>query len=185
MKRRVFTILSALSLVLCVATCWMWIRSYSRDDTFEWRDRGLTPASLGDGWYRYIWGRSAWGLFQLQWYRQSYTGEATSFLLVDPCAEPRRALISNPVSTHQWPTGTFYGFSYARTHDEHSTLIAASAPEAGVVAFTCIMLSTTVVPVCRYRRRIKHGVCHQCGYDLRATPERCPECGTEAKTADA
>jgi hypothetical protein len=54
------------------------------------------------------------------------------------------------------------------------------------VPYWAVFASFTAIPGVRtlaaVRRRCKRrqaaGVCPTCGYDLRATPERCPECGT-------
>jgi hypothetical protein len=48
-------------------------------------------------------------------------------------------------------------------------LVTAFLPARWLVIYTARHLP---------RRRKGQGLCPRCGYDLRATPERCPECGT-------
>ena len=76
------------------------------------------------------------------------------------------------------------GFDRART-------VYGSASEAHsvtrlAVPFWAFALLGTILPAERLRRRraarrrAALGLCRRCGYDLRASPERCPECGAEA-----
>jgi hypothetical protein len=50
---------------------------------------------------------------------------------------------------------------------------------AGTLALASAM--PFLLRVCR-RARFHQGLCQNCGYDLRASPERCPECGTARNT---
>jgi hypothetical protein len=56
---------------------------------------------------------------------------------------------------------------------------ASYATIAGLIA-PGIAFAMTLIARGKRRRRLRHSLCQKCGYDLRATPERCPECGTVA-----
>lgn len=67
----------------------------------------------------------------------------------------------------------------------HDNRVLASIPiNLFSVPFAILPLAWAVV-VCRRERRRKRlaaGLCAGCGYDLRASPSRCPECGTVPKS---
>jgi hypothetical protein len=56
------------------------------------------------------------------------------------------------------------------------------------IPFWFLILAFAALPLWTARRiwktnvAIKRGLCHHCGYDLRATPDRCPECGSVPNT---
>jgi hypothetical protein len=59
----------------------------------------------------------------------------------------------------------------------HSSIVEVNTRYAYLFALPFLVL-VTLSAVRRYRRP-PHDRCRVCGYDLRASPERCPECGTE------
>jgi hypothetical protein len=138
LKRRLFTTLSALSLLLLVAVVVLWVRSYRTNwfgDRFpievarhRWellsQGGGLTLCRMEGPWF--------------------FSGPSTGGTLV-----PRynaRAVLGVP----HW----------------------ACAVAAGVLPIMWCFNRTR-----SSGRRRARGLCFHCGYDLRATPDRCPECG--------
>jgi hypothetical protein len=53
--------------------------------------------------------------------------------------------------------------------------------EAGILIVTAEAVIAWRVSIVINNRRLRDGLCSHCGYDLRATPDRCPECGKVAK----
>ena len=78
------------------------------------------------------------------------------------------------------------GFSAA--HDEaigdygHVRSVSIQLPHWAIVGFFAILPSHIGFHWLRKQTRQNRGFCIWCGYDVRATPERCPECGAVETT---
>jgi hypothetical protein len=171
MKRRVFTVLSMLSLVLCIATCAEWVRSYWMHDVFERR----RPLGVGDR--EAVKSISEMQVMARVWDiefargRVCLTAEYVAFWgNLGPVWE--RSYI--PAGGDPYFDGKslrWFGYG-AGKGAQYEALIPLWVPIGLFALAPGIWLRSAVR---RFRNR--NGFCRECGYDLRATPNRCPECG--------
>ena len=148
-------------LVVCVATPAVWVRSYFIHDALDW--------STGHGRAGVFSARGRLG---------------TGHVMVSPTSLGRVPLglefRAEPVGVSEVKPG------WSSWTGLQATYIRQSSFTASDVRIPYWMLLTTgFVAVMWLRRRLRRlpaGCCAGCGYDLRATPERCPECGRATGT---
>jgi hypothetical protein len=218
MRRRLFTLLSALSLLLCMGTCVLWVRSGWHADvvTFAGRERwravsvhggvmldrfsvtrrsgpwNKPPVSINAPLVRYTeeliayasWERPLPQDVPPRWERQDRPAALAGLLIRPGVARPAWPAVEH-VSV--MAGGTWYNVSH--TAEE----FWFTGPRVWV-PYWAAAAATAVLPLLwaraaaarlRRARRSRRNRCPSCGYDLRATPGRCPECGEVPAGANA
>jgi hypothetical protein len=161
-KLRVRHVLSVLSPVVCAAVVWLWVRSYSTSDLVAYQPgRGTYSvwSERGEVCLRRVEGTR--GTME-RWRRESLPLGGWG-RYEPPYSEERRA-------------GGFWLESGKTTRD-NLPFQAMIVPHWALAAAAIVPLGVAAARAVRGRRRLGRGCCPGCGYDLRASEGRCPECG--------
>jgi hypothetical protein len=171
-KHRLFTLLSTLSLLLFLTTAALWLRSYWSQEKLTW---------VTQNGYRSIW--TAHGSLELGFFQSQNSYKPTETYAPrysrDRADPPINGLIflefDPPVTFNDWQHA---GFALHQVHNGSRLHVIAFAPFWSLALLTLLLPLAWAITRLRNHHREQSGLCPTCGYDLRATPTRCPECGT-------
>ena len=214
-RRRLLGVLSLLSLILCVAMVVLWVRSYWIADRLiiqkshyrqvgsDEEDADLLPSYRGRvASYAMRINRGSIGVHversvelnlgpeNLRDWKQDWPeGTLVMWNRDEADAGSEHLGIFNIVNEND--VLDRFGFFFG-TADRTgiSSFIDFRLTEASVPAWSVVMLlaispAVRLVRFARSRRRNTAGLCPSCGYDWRATPGRCSECGWREVGGDA
>jgi len=149
--------------VVCVLVVALWVRSEFRHDDVGWR-RGAGYCHLGSGLGRVMFDRVE------PWRQPSTPLVGYSSSRIAPFERGRQV----------WAGHYWWGFQWFSRPDRPAAfsggLWVAAVPYWFLLTICAPLPVIGVVRELR-RSRPRAGWCAGCGYDLRATPGRCPECG--------
>lgn len=185
MKHLLINLLTGLSLVLCLATAALWVRSLWVWDTGTWLAgiNGSTMTVVGVDLHA---GSARLDAASLTFPPPGKPADLIASDMWSPGWHSYGAEYAVPTSWRDnlWPsyehatgTTTHGGFPFANW----SVLVPYWLP----VVITLMLPVWIATRFIRSRRRCRRGRCKVCGYDLRGSPEQCPECGTLAAGAEA
>jgi hypothetical protein len=179
--------MTMLSLLVCLASAVLWVRGYFVQD---WWEYAITN-SAGRRYtgYSFVSNRGTFYV-SINDYRFKAAGDAEKYArhyFGDGFTHQRF-----PPRTNHSPNDTFWrrlGFMVELEYDRPDVEGIYSWPRAFIPNWF-VMLISAILPawwlIQARRWRKRKGMCPQCGYDMRATPQRCPECGmVAAETAFA
>ena len=163
MKRRLFTLLSALSLLLFVALVVLWVRSYFVGDVLRHLDATTwTDCASSSGWFYVTVGDAGSSGSRYSGPRWLWHSTAPAEVAGDRVAKRGMSVRGHRFASFEWIRAD-YGERFV------TIVIPYWCP-----AFAALGAGTLLL---WHRPRTRPGLCPACGYDLRATPNRCPECG--------
>lgn len=166
MLRRLFTIAPAFSLLLCAVTASLWVRSYHYTHLvmINFSPYLNTTFATGNGGF----------------YGHVSITRATHRTGIEHYPYPSRS--DEYASMKWWYPQTFLSqFGFIEHHESNAQFklyAFAAVPIWSVVVTTLLAPMPIIARRLKLRRRRRRCQCIQCGYDLRASQGRCPECGT-------
>lgn len=182
MRRRLVNFGCGLSLFLAAAFGAVWLRSvlvYS--DGVRWTVHDDARRSV-----RTVYVVSGGGSVCVAWYTNdmpSLSDQAWAMVRREPGstgAEYGRDRFVSPGLEATWLNyrGAYAaGFGWAARRERGSRMWMAGVPYWSLVVLALAGPAWGMARARRRWRRGQRGLCARCGYDVRETPERCPECG--------